>query len=361
MTTVSKPLGVAQTEPRAQATTPSRSLAFDYQMMILGTVMLFGVFLDGWAHNHGRVDDSFFTPWHAVLYGGYALAGGRLVLAQFVNVGRGYKWLRALPPGYILSLLGVIIFGGAGIVDMIWHETFGFEENLEALLSPSHLLLMTGALLIMTGPLRAAWLDATPYRQRGWRFLLPAIMSVTSVFALLSFFLAYAYFTEDLTYLVGIRPGGSRGIVDAMGIMGLLVPPMLLTACILFLRRRWRLPFGTVTLMLCLTVLLMTWLSLDATYEFLLAVPMLMAGLVGDVLLWRYNSPQRLAWLRLMAFGAPFAIILLYLITIQQFSGQFLWWEIHMWLGAPVLAGVLGYLLSFVAYPPAMPPNAATD
>jgi hypothetical protein len=28
-----------------------------------------GIFLDGWAHAHGRVDESLFTPWHAVLAG----------------------------------------------------------------------------------------------------------------------------------------------------------------------------------------------------------------------------------------------------------------------------------------------------
>jgi hypothetical protein len=338
-----------------QTGNPPRSITFDYQMMVLCAVMLFGLFLDGWAHNHGRVDESFFTPWHGVLYGGYALAGGRLVLAQFVNVGRGYKWLRALPPGYMLSLMGVLLFGAAGVGDMIWHETFGFEENLEALLSPSHLALLTGALLLMTGVIRSAWMDTAAHRQRGWRYLLPAVAGMTSVFAILSFFLAYSYFTQDFYYLVGVRPGGWRGLVDAMGIMSLLVPPLLLLACVLFLRRRWRLPFGSVSFMLCVTILLMTWLNMDNTQQFLLVIPMLMAGLVADVLLWRYDSPQQINWLRLMAFATPFAIILLYLVTIQQFSGQSLWWEIHMWLGAPVLAGMLGYLLSFIALPPELP------
>ena len=37
-----------------------------------------------------------------------------------------------------------------------------------------------------------------------------------------------------------------------------------------------------------------------------------------------------------------------------------LWWEIHMWLGVPVLAGAFGYGLSLLIRPPAIPERAAT-
>jgi hypothetical protein len=38
--------------------------------MLMGTWLIVGVFIDGFAHNHGEVE-SFFTPWHAILYSGY--------------------------------------------------------------------------------------------------------------------------------------------------------------------------------------------------------------------------------------------------------------------------------------------------
>ena len=38
-------------------------------MALISCAIVFGLYIDGWAHNHGFVDDSFFTPWHAVLYG----------------------------------------------------------------------------------------------------------------------------------------------------------------------------------------------------------------------------------------------------------------------------------------------------
>ncbi len=60
-----------------------------------------------------------------------------------------------MQPGYGLSLLGVSIFALGGVSDMIWHMLFGIEVNVDALLSPTHLLLAVGMALIVSGPLRA--------------------------------------------------------------------------------------------------------------------------------------------------------------------------------------------------------------
>jgi len=50
---------------------PVSTLRFDLVMGLLSIVYVSGVYLDGWAHAHGLVDRTFFTPWHAVLYSGY--------------------------------------------------------------------------------------------------------------------------------------------------------------------------------------------------------------------------------------------------------------------------------------------------
>jgi hypothetical protein len=63
------------------APAPERELAgggraFDWVAVALCAWLQGGGFLDGWAHHHGRVDASFFTPWHAMLYtGSLAVAG----------------------------------------------------------------------------------------------------------------------------------------------------------------------------------------------------------------------------------------------------------------------------------------------
>src|SRR5262245_27710062 len=52
---------------------PEGGPRFDAFAALLSAAFVGGLFLDGWAHNHGKVDQSFFTPWHAILYSSYAI------------------------------------------------------------------------------------------------------------------------------------------------------------------------------------------------------------------------------------------------------------------------------------------------
>jgi len=51
------------------------STRFNWAMAVLSTVLVGGFYLDLWAHAHGRTDNTFFTPWHAVLYSMLAAVG----------------------------------------------------------------------------------------------------------------------------------------------------------------------------------------------------------------------------------------------------------------------------------------------
>ncbi len=64
-----------QALPEAKSDVLASSLRLDLLMGVLGMVFVGGLYLDGWAHAHGMVDKTFFTPWHAVLYSAYALSG----------------------------------------------------------------------------------------------------------------------------------------------------------------------------------------------------------------------------------------------------------------------------------------------
>lgn len=113
---------------------------------------MFGTYLDGWAHNNIASElESFFTPWHAVLYAGFFAAAGFYAVAWLRNILKGYHWRRALPIGYGLSLVGVVIFLFGGFADGIWHTISGIEADIEALLSPTHLVLFAGGIPIMGG------------------------------------------------------------------------------------------------------------------------------------------------------------------------------------------------------------------
>src|SRR5262249_50761660 len=106
---------------------PPDSAAFDWALSVLSAVFVGGLFLDGWAHAHGHVDQSFFTPWHAVFYAGYGATALALGAALVRNHARGHGWREAVPAGYGLSLLGALVFAVGGVGDLIWHTVFGIE------------------------------------------------------------------------------------------------------------------------------------------------------------------------------------------------------------------------------------------
>src|SRR6202022_1979778 len=117
---------------------PLASASFNYAMAVLGLLFIGGLYLDGWAHNHHRVDKTFFTPWHAVFYSGFALLALFTLAALLRNRRAGYPWNNALPSAYAWTLAGIAIFVVSGIGDMIWHWLFGIEASVAALLSPTH-------------------------------------------------------------------------------------------------------------------------------------------------------------------------------------------------------------------------------
>ncbi len=343
----------AGADRRAIAGVPAASIGLDWAMAICTCVITFGLYIDGWAHNHDKVDDTFFTPWHAVLYGAVLAAGLLLIFAHFRNVGRGYRWRQALPVGYGLSLAGFFIFAAGGVADLIWHEAFGFEKGLEALLSPSHLLLAASGLMIMTGPIRAMW--RRDDIEQSWRGLLPAILVFACVTSVFTFFTTFAAVSSEFIALTGARPE-DHTLTDVYGIMSLVMHANLLLAVVLFMARRWRLPIGAVTLLYVINMLLMTWMHVLDAGDFIFVVSAGAAGLLGDWLL-RLNALDKTGSFRFFAISLPFvfclgALLMTHILGASVWGGSGLWWEIHMWLGAPLMAAAFGYGLSMVMRPP---------
>src|SRR3989454_12850807 len=93
--------------PRSRPAKRDASPRFDWAMAILSTVLVGGFYLDLWAHAHGRSDNTFFTPWHAVLYSMLAAVGAFLSVTAWRRWHRGAPWWESLPAGYGLSLVGV--------------------------------------------------------------------------------------------------------------------------------------------------------------------------------------------------------------------------------------------------------------
>ena len=224
---------------------------FDWLMTALGAWLLGGLYLDGWAHIHTPGLETFFTPWHAVLYSGY-LAGTVALVVTFVRNRRlGAARSRALPAGYQLSLVGACVFFFAGVADMLWHVTFGIENGVEGLISPSHLALALGGGLMLAGPLRAG-LHRPPEAESSWLARVPMVVSLTLVLSLLTFFTEYAS-PYGTMWVAEMPRTGSYAYLSA-GMAGFVVQPAVLMGLVLFVLRRQPLPLGSLTVLLSVNV-----------------------------------------------------------------------------------------------------------
>jgi len=350
----------------AASVDPHASVGFDWTTVILGAWFQFGVYLDGWAHVHFPLLETFVTPWHGVLYSGFLALAVFTVGALVRNRARGAAWKRALPAGYGFSLLGVVLFVAGALADLVWHRTFGIESTAEALLSPTHLLLGLGGTLIWTGPLRAAWWR-TESRSRSWVARLPMVLSLAFLLSALTFFTQYSHPLARPWAALGNRPtaamfplqapdppirGGtvsSTVVGHSMGVAGILLQTGLLMGVVLLAVRRWggSLPTGSLTIVFTVNASLMGFMR----DQMMLIPSAALAGIVGDLLLKRLDpSPASPGALRLFAFVVPAMYYLLYFLALMLTRG--IWWSVHLWTGSIALAGVVGWLLSYLVVPP---------
>jgi hypothetical protein len=335
------------------ARAPLGGLTFERLMAVLSVALVAGLYLDGWAHEHGRVDQTFFTPWHAVLYSAFFLNGLVLGIVFLLNHRRGCSWFTALPKGYALSFLGTPLFMLGGLGDLIWHTLFGFEVGIAPLLSPTHLLLALSGFFIMSGPLRAAWSRSESRHHQNWATLLPPLLSLCAVFSLFTFFTTY---THPLVITRTITASPYQEVNGSLGVTGVLLQAALLMGCVLLAVRRWHLPLGTLTLMFTLNAALMSVLK-DTS---VLIPAVLLAGMLADLLYACLQpSVKRPTTLRPFAFFVPFIYMLALFLTIIGVWGTP--WTIHLWLGVCMLSGVVGLLMSYVLVPPAIPSEAEQE
>jgi hypothetical protein len=177
---------------------------------ILASWMTLGGFVDGYAHRSLDTPETFFTPWHGVLYSGFLAVAGWLTWLLVRNRPHTASLSAAIPAGYGTSFAGVLVFAAGGLGDMVWHTVFGIEVSIDALLSPTHLMLLVGALLILSGPLRSAWLHADPGPGSGRRF--PALLALTMGAGQLGFFFQYMDGTSVRLMQTHYFPGPRRAI-----------------------------------------------------------------------------------------------------------------------------------------------------
>jgi hypothetical protein len=221
----------------------------DLITVLVCTWTAIGIFLDSYAHSNLTVPETFFTPWHAVFYTGYAATATWIAWLVWRNLRVGRRGLAAIPAGYGGAVFAVPLFALGGLGDMLWHTFIGIETTINIIFSPSHLALMVAVVLLMSTPLRRARTSADDPTRSLVGFLPVAIGTGLAV-GLTLLFMGYAnainYSSAELVQAISVKGGEETppGILAS----SMLVTNLLLLAPVLLLVQRWRPPFGAVTL-----------------------------------------------------------------------------------------------------------------
>lgn len=276
----SSPVRMAQPES-VSLKRPVATNRFHWIAALLCCWFVTGAYLDAWAHNNVPKLETFFTPWHAVLYSGAAVVFGFMTLTQVRNNAKGYHVFRSMPEGYGLTLAGLIGFAVGGVGDMLWHTAFGIEKDVEAAISPTHLLLVIAGLFVVTGPLRAGWRRARKNAPHGLVEWGPILLSLTLTLMWLMTLpqvlhpLLNVYAANE--QVIG-ADRSARYLGQILGTAGILISTTVLMGVILLAIRRWRLPVGTFTFMFTVYALGLT--AMQQQYRFIPGL--ILTGLIVD-------------------------------------------------------------------------------
>lgn len=360
MTTISRVAGtVSQTEGEDRPRLDPRGHLIT---VLLSAWLIAGLFLDAWAHGQ-NLTETFFTPWHALLYSGYLAVAIWMVRPVARSVRAGQPPFAAVPAGYAPGVVGVLMFAVGGVFDGLWHMLYGIENGIEALLSPPHFFLILGLVLIVSSPFRAAWAVTNPESDApSLGAFLPALLSLALALSviMLIFYPLWGFGSShymNLGTLEWIKREfvpTAKGLplvyeaTQQRGISNILITNVLLLAPVLMILRRWRPPFGSVTILFTFSTVLMATMT-GFVFLSLLLVP-LIAGVFADSLIRTLApSPVRIREFRLFAAVVPVVVWSLYFLSVHFEWGVI--WPPALWAGVILWAGLSGLGLSLVAIP----------
>jgi hypothetical protein len=343
----------------APAASPSTS-AEDAVVALLGLWIVGAVYADGWAHLNLPGLESFFTPWHGALYLGFAVLSAWLGRMALLRRSADRPWYRAFPAGYGLSAAGVVVFGAGGVGDMAWHIVFGVEAAVDALVSPTHLVLLVGGILLITGPLRGVWHRTGGRWPRSLTAAWPGVLALATTAALAGFFLSYVSVfvqpmaDQPLTTIPEGMPGHVESELPALvGLAGYLVTTAVLVVPLMLARRRGPLPPGSTAVVVALVALPAAALT-ELRYG-VAATGAVAAALVADALVSTRGGPTDVRW---VAVAVPALVWPGQLIGLAIMPG--VRWSVELWFGVVVLTVLAGLALGSLA-PPAKYRSIATS
>ncbi|HKZ42701.1 MAG TPA: hypothetical protein VJ044_17185 [Candidatus Hodarchaeales archaeon] len=329
----------------------SSTFTFDMLVVLLSYWFLVGLFWDGWSHIH-NLPETFFTPSHLLLYSGFGATAFLVVLSTIIGRKRGLSLFSAVPKGYEWSLVGIILFATAGGIDMMWHEIFGIEADLEALLSPPHLLLALGAGMLVTGPIRATAMRYLTEDKQGWQTLGPLIFASAGLLSWLTFF---TMFMNPFTFGYAISAVSSPEDVSSLqvGAASILFYGVLLTGILLVILARFSMPLGGFTAIIGINSILMAYLQ-DRYFMILIGI---LAGILLDIAFYiAKHTLHKDTIIRMFGGLIPFTFFAFYAIIIAVFDSIAV--AETLLFGIILLSAIFGFLSSYLVATP--PKNVST-
>jgi len=324
----------------------------DWLVALAGVWIITGLFIDAHQHLFLAVE-SFFNPWHMTMYSGAVFAALVLCASILGNYRDAGSFWKAIPPGYSLSVVGVAALLVGGALDFAWHSIYGFEHQLDLLLSPPHLFLLSGLFFLVTGPVRSAM--RRPNAPNLFEQL-PMLIALGLAIEIVQFITQFAFYPEalfrdhPLPQTAFVREQFVLSVFlyyrQALELSIVLWQSLLLSAAVLYLCVRRRLHFGALAL---LCVLVKLWiggeLSSDWIELLLIVLASVAAGLAGDAIVaYLKPSARRPNAFRLLGFVVPAAYFAAYFLFAVPFGGT--WWDASLVFGSIAVSGLVGLCLS---------------
>jgi hypothetical protein len=336
-------------------TVPPATRTEDAVMALCGTVLIVGAATDGWAHNNILKQirqEGFITPWHGILYAGFAASAVWAVAVAYRRRHIVAEWWRdGWPAGYRVGALGLLIFLFAGGADAAWHTAFGIEVNIEALLSPSHLALAVGSVLFLSSPTRSWWAQGCP---TGWRAA-PGVWALALTTASAAVFFGYAspfYPAAATAHFDKGQPGSHAYAVASLGLAGYVVTTVVLVVPLLLIYRRRAVPGMLTAPVAAVALFAISGREFPATETAGVVAAIIAAALVETVLFGLDRRRGADAALRLPIAGAVTATLLwsAHLLGLQLAAG--IAWPLDLWSGTVVVTAAVGALIGGLAARP---------
>ena len=383
---------MARSAPKAvRGVRPMTTWREDLITMALAFWPITAMFFDGRGHNNETGQESFFSIAHLFLYGGITVLGlwitlvvVRYQVAAGVEVRRLMIDFAAIPVGYGVAIMGLGLLALGGPTDLIWHSAYGFEVGVDAIYSPPHLMLFFGGLLVCSTGIRSMWAkeDIAP----DLRTFAPVILSSILFIGVAGFITMYLSafmtnvtpttdFVDDLARFNDVRSDQAISVNEGLtgygddkwaynyysashGMASMIITTLILLGPTLLLLRRWRAPFGSVTLIYLAFGLLVN--IMTEYKDIVLIIPLIVTGVAVDMLQQRLGQERAdgrvtLGGIRIVGTAAAAVLWISYYAVLALDKG--IGWEPTLWVGALFVGTMTGFGVAFLIAPPAYGPR----